>query len=411
MSVTDTQVLEATAKEGWPEDQMEKQFYDGHVLLEELEKKKPIEVSPRGAVTAIQTGRGGGVSVVPPTGTSSLNKADGPKVNRATWKYARIRNAVELDTAVVSQISGEPKSVAASVDLAVEDNLSTMQLQLTRMLALDQKGLICQMGANTTTNTLKLAITGTNGLGREVMRNGWLPVGQQIDIGTAASEASIADGVTITGFNPSETEPTITISGSAVTTTGSHFVSLRNARAGEASFEANGFRNIAGEGILGEVNPATEPMWKGGFLDASGGAITRQRVIEGRRKAKTRGNGAQPDWAWTSPDLIEKLENETFQQVRFDDPGKQNLGDGETVKIGSLVVNGLSDSPIGDFTYAVKKYIFALRTDKPYWCGEKFGGGMFVTQPGSTFIYGDQEYFVQMCVTRRNTVSQFQNLE
>jgi hypothetical protein len=411
MSVTDIQVVEAIAKESWPDDQMEKQFYDGHVLLEELEKKKPLEVSPRGAVTAIQTGRGGGVSMVPSTGTSSLNKADGPKVNRATWKLARIRNAVELDTAVVKQVSGEPKSVAAAVDLATSDNLSTMQLQLTRQLAMDQKGLICQLASNTTTTTLKLATSGSLGLGREVMRNGWLPVGQQIDIGTTAEEAVIADGVTITGYNPSETEPSITISGSNVTTTGSHYVSLRNARAGATSYEANGFRNLAGEATLGEINPATEPTWKGGFLDTSGGPITRQRVIEGRRKAKTRANGKQPDWAFTSPELIEKLENETFQQVRFTDPGKQNLGDGETTAIGSLRIDALMESPIGDFTYARKEYLFALRIDKPYWCGEKFGGGMFVTQPGSTFVYGDQEYFVQMCVTRRNTISQFQGLE
>lgn len=413
MSATDIAVAEAMAKEGWPPDQMEKQFYDGHPLLEKVQKKKPIEVSQRGAVTTIHTGRGGGVTMVPPTGSKSLNQADGPKVNRATWKLCRIRNAVELDTALLSQTNGEPKSVASMVDLAVGDNLSTMQLQLTRQLGMDGSGIISQFKANTTTTTLKLETAGTYGLGREVMRNGYLTKGQQIDIGTASEPHAIAEGVTITGISGSEEEPTITISGSNVTTSTSHYVSLRNSRSGSSSYETNGFRNLSDQSsILGEVNPSTEPGWKGGFKDTSGGPITRGRVISGKRKAKTRANGVAPDEAWTSPEIVEQLENETFQQVRFDDPGKQNLGDGETVAIGKLNVQSLEDSPIGDFTYVNSKYLFALRNDEPYWVNQKVGGGsMFVTQPGSTFIYGDQEYFLQLCVTRRNTVSQYVGLE
>lgn len=415
MSVTDIQVVEAMAKEQWPEDQMEKQFHDGHALLEEIEKKKPLEVSPRGAVTAIQTGRGGGVSMVPPTGSNDLNKADGPKVNRAVWKLGRIRNAVELDTAVVKQVSGEPKSVAAAIDLAVSDNLSTMQLQLTRQLALDGTGIICGLATNSSSTTLKLDVSsgGDYALGREAMRNGWITPGQQYDIGTLEDEDVKADGITVESVNEDEDEPKITISGSAIeTTVGTHFISIRNARKGKTSYEIHGFRQLAGEGELGEIDPEDEPYWKGGFReDKEGAAITRQMVIAGRRRAKTRGKGKQPDWAFTSPEQIEVLDNEIFANVRYDSPDNPNVGSGERVRIGSLQVEGLEDSPIGDFTFAVKKYLFALRIDKPYWCGEKFGGSMFVTQPGSTYVYGDQEYFIQLCVTRRNTISQFTGLE
>jgi hypothetical protein len=412
MSVQDIVAAEYMAKEGWTPDQLEKQFYEGHAFLEKLEKKSPLEVSVRGAVTAAVLGRGGGVSMVPPTGSSSLNKADGPKGGKAIWKMGRIRNAVEFDTAVFKQANGEPKTIQSEVDLAIEDNLSTMQLQLSRQIALDGSGLICQFKANSSTTTLKLETTGTYGLGREVMRNGWLVPGQQIDIGTTTNPVAIAEGVTITAINLSEEEPSITISGSAVTTTTSHYVSLRKSRIGEASYEINGFRAFSSQtSELGGLNPSTTPVWKGGFQDTSGGPITRQRVIAGRRKAKTHAFGILPSDAWTSPEQVEALENETFQQVRFDDPGKQNMGEGENVRIGNLKVEALMESPIGDFTYCNMKYLYALRTDAPYWCTEEFGGKMFLAQPGTTFVYGDQEYFIQTYTTRRNTVSQFIGLE
>jgi hypothetical protein len=414
MSVQDIVTAEYMAKEGWTPEQMEKQFYEGHAFLEKLEKKSPLEVSVRGAVTTVVTGRGGGVTMVPATGSGSLNKGDGPKGTRAVWKMGRIRNAVELDTAVFKQANGDDKTIQSEVDLAIEDNLSTMQLQLSRQLAMDGSGIVCQMATNTSTTTLKLALTGTYGLGREVMRNGWLVPGQQVDIGTSTEPTTIANGVTITSvnMNSTETEATVTISGSNVTTSSSHYISLRHSREGEAVNEIAGFRSFSGQSnSLGGINPSTYPAWRGGFQDTSGGEITRQRVISGRRIAKTHAYGITPSDAWTSPEQLERLENETFQQVRFDDPGKQDLGDGENTRIGNLKIEALMESPIGDFTFTNMKYIHALRTEAPYWCTEEFGGKMFLAQPGTTFVYGDQEYFCAMYTTRRNTISQFISLE
>lgn len=415
MSATDVVALEAMTKEMWPNDRLEKQYWVGNKLISELEKQKPIEVSPRGAVAAVQIASGGGVSMVPETGTNELNEAAGVKLDRATWKLRRIRNAVEFDSAIVKQVSGSPKSAAKGVDLEVEDNLSTMRAQLTRQVVGDASGIICQLGTNTTTTTLKLATTGSKyALGREVVRNSWLPIGQQIDIGTAGSEASIADGVKVLSVNDSEAEPSFKISGSNVTTSGSHFVSIRNARSGETSLEINGFRNFAAQtGALGEIDPAEVPQWKGAFAaDMTGKKISRDMVISARRVHKTRCGDDEPaDWAFTSPEVVQELENETFQAVRYDDPGKQNLGDGETVKIGSLAVHGLNECPIGDFTLSIKKYIFALREGEPYWTNELFGSGMFTTSKGSTNLYGDMEYFVNICLTKRKSIAQIQNLE
>jgi hypothetical protein len=412
MPALDTSVVEAMAKEGFTPDQMEKQFFEGHELLSRLEKRKPIEVSERGAVTTVQTGSGGGVTMVPPTGSRSLNQAGGPKVGKATWKLGRIRNAVEFDTAILTQVSGEPKSVASAVDLAVSDNLSQMQQQLTRQIGMDGSGIVCQLKANTTTNTLKLETSGAYGLGREVMRNGWLPLDQQIEIGTTTEPSVISASATITSFSGNEEEPTITVNGSALSTTTSHYVSLRGSRSGSSSYEIPGFRNFSDQSsVLGEINPSTTPGWKGGFKDTSGGPITIGRVKTGLRKARVHGNGVIPDYAWTSPEQLQYLEEETFQMIRFASPGDQNIGDGTIANLGPLKIEALMECPIGDFTFSSSKYLFALRNEAPYWVADKTGGKMFTTQPGTTFLFGDQEFFMSIYTTRRNTVSQLINLE
>lgn len=411
MPAADVAVYEAAMKEGWTQTQMEDQFYAEDPLLDEIEKRGPTDLLGEYALTPVHTGRAGGVSMVPSTGSRDLNQADSQKINQAKWKYGRLVNSVEIESITIQQTAGNAKAVASVVDTEIAGKLSDSRKQFTRQAFLDQTGLISQFKANAATNTLKLETAGTYGLGVEAVRQGWLVKGQVIDIGTTASEAAIADGVEITGVTLSETEPSITISGSAVTTTTSHYVSLRNSRSGTTSYEINGFRNINSlTSILGEINPSTEPGWTAAFVDTSGGALTRQRVVSGRRKVRAR--GVRPDWAFTSLKQVENLEAELIPQVRYNDPKNMNMGDGESVMIGSMAVQGHEDCPEGDFNYAKKDKLFALRTKKPYWYGEEYGNGKILdVKQGTTFLYGNLEYDLQLCVSRRNAFGGFRGLE
>jgi hypothetical protein len=409
MAAADVLVYEAVLKEGWTQDNLETQFMKDDPLLELLPVKSPDDMFGEYALTPVHTGRAGGFTMVPSTGSRELNEADSQKTAQAKWKLKRAWNSIELDTAVLKQTANKRVAAANAADTEVEGKLSDTRKQITRQLFLDQTGLICGLKANSTTKTLKLATTGEYGLGVEATRQGWLVEGQQIDIGTTSSEATIADGVTITAVNESETEPTITISGSNVSTETTHYVSIRNGRAGTTSYDLNGLRNIASKtSVLGEINPTTEPGWVAAFVDTEGGALTRGRVVAGRRKVRQRGE--RPDIALTSLKQVEVLENETYPQVRFDSPDKQNTGDGESIMIGNLKILAHEDCPDGDFTYAKKSHLSLIRDEKPYWATERYGSGILQYIPKTTFVYGSLEWFLELMTNKRIAIGQFRQL-
>lgn len=409
MAAADVTTIEAALKEGWTQDNLEIQFMKDDPVMEAISVVDPDQMIGEVALTGVYTGRGGGITMVPSTGSKELNEPGPEQTNQAKWKLRRVVGAAEIDTAAIKQTANKAQSVANVVDLEVEGKVSTGRKQITSMLMRDQTGLICKLKENSTTKVLKLATEGEYGLGVEATRQGWLNEGQQIDIGTTSSEASIADGVTITAVNDDDTEPTITVSGSNISTEETDYVSLKNGRSGTTSYDINGLRNIASRtSTLGEINPSTENGWKAAFVDTSGGAITRQRVITGRRKVRAR--GTRPDWAITSLEQVENLENETYPQVRFQGTEGQNTGDGESIMIGSLKVQGHEDTPRGDFTFLRKENLKFIRDEKPYWHGEKFGSGILQIVPRTTFVYGSFEWFVEAITNRRNVFGQFRNL-
>ena len=306
MAAADVTTVEAALKEGWTQDNLEVQFMKDDPVLEAIGVISPDQMVGEYALTGVHTGRGGGITKVPSTGSKELNQPGPEQTNQAKWKLKRTVGAVEIDTAAIKQTQNKSQSVANVVDLETEGKISTARKQLTSELMRDQTGLITQLQANSSTKTLKLAVEGEYGLGVEAAMQGWLNEGQLIDIGTTTEEAVIADGVEITAVNDSETEPTITISGSNVTTTTSHYVSIKNGRSGTTSYDINGLRNIASQTTkLGEINPETENGWKAAFVDTKGGDITRQRVISGRRKVRKKGK--RPNWAITSLEQVEAL--------------------------------------------------------------------------------------------------------
>src|ERR1700690_1096629 len=132
MAADTVTVWEAALKQGWTQDSLERQFVIEDPLLEALEVKKPSTTIGLEAITPIWTGRAGGVTMVPTEGSQELNTADAQDLNRATWKYRRIWDSVEIDTAAIVQSQGAANAVADVVNTEMEGKLSDLRKQLTR---------------------------------------------------------------------------------------------------------------------------------------------------------------------------------------------------------------------------------------------------------------------------------------
>lgn len=413
MAATTRTVIEAALKEGWTQDNLETQFLKTDKLLEKIGVKDPDELIGEYALTGVHTGRSGGFTVVPPTGSSSTNSADGQKVAQAKWNLRRQFNAIEIDTAAVKNAQNRKQAVVNLVDFEVEGTVSDTRKHIVRQLVTDQSGFITACADNENSTTLKLLVPSEDNndpyaLGVEATRQGWLAKGQKIDVGTAESEASKGDARTIEAVTFSETAPTIKVSGEAIDTEedGKHLISIANSRSTTTSYSMNGFRNVASTSSkLGEIDPSTEGTWKAAFADnKEGAAISRQLALAGRRKVRQ--FGSTPDWAWTSLKQVEALENETYPQVRYD-TSDQNLGDGEHVMIGNLRVQGHEDVPDGDFTYTTLANVFLIRDGKPSWITQEYNGNILMPQANSTFLYGSLEWFVELGTNKRNSVGQY----
>jgi hypothetical protein len=398
MPVADVSVYEAALKEGWTQDTLEKQFYSEDPLLDSIQKMDPTTSIGQEGITPVWTGRAGGYSVVPPTGSSSLNAPDSQELNQAKWKYRRHWKQIKIDTGAVQQTSGSGNAVASVVDTEVEGAISDTRKQITRQLFSDQTARIAKTTTTASSTTVKLSSTD---MGYQAIRNGWLVPGQMIDIGTAASEASVAADREITAVTENESEPKITISGAAVETSTSEYVSIANARSGETSYENNGFGNLVSESTtLGEINPSTVPGWKG-TVDSEAAAITLGRIYKLQRRVRQKGTRA--DWAFTSLVQLENIFKLLQPQVRFAGAdGSLQTGDGESVMVGNIKVQGHEDCPDSKFYLATKKHLATLRTDKPYWVPERYGKSLLEWKQESTFLLSALEYFFELITNRRN---------
>lgn len=126
--------------------------------------------------------------------------------------------------------------------------------------------ILARCAATTTSTTINLNATDM----LDASRRGTIFVGQTIDIGTAASPTSLASGRTITAV--SFANNTITIDGATISTTTSEAISLYGNRAASSvNYEMTGLQALcAATGIIGNIDPSTEPTWAGNTLNNSG---------------------------------------------------------------------------------------------------------------------------------------------
>lgn len=397
--------IDAALKETWTEDSLETQLYNRDAkqsLWARLEKQLPMFEVGAQAVTPVKVGHTGGFSAKPATG-GALNTATNVGTAQAIWNYAHFYQPISIESATVDGTSNKALSVANIVDEAVEDAIEVMTLHGSRQLYGNGDALICACGTTSSSTTVTLNATdGPIAIARDFLYEDLV-----IDIGTTANETSVAADRSVTAVD--ETNGTVTISGAAVSTAATDYISVANARSGTTSYESNGLQNIVSlTTTLGGIDPATETKWKAAKVDATAQDITIDAVniaIDAIRQ-----KGTRPPLIVTSLTQQRKLYNLLQTQVRY--AGEAGLKAGGT---DNLAWNGseiLADPDCHDrhMFFLNPKNMFVVRSGMPFWQNKYTGGKILEWSQGNTNLVATLIYRYNIGINRRNAFAAYTNL-
>lgn len=395
----DYSVYEDVLKEVWTQDRLEKQFYDQNILLDQIEKTSKYKVG-KVAKVPVHLDRSGGYTIVPEAGSGSLNAADNQKVGVAEFKHTRHWFQVELDTNAITSSEG-PLAVASAMDSEVTGAIENTRHQVAAQAFGDGTGFLARCGTSTSTTTITLASGDTWALDR-----GYLYPGLTIDIGTTSDEDSVAGSRRITAVDYTNNTITIADGGANVTTSSSHYISIANSRSGSTFYGMNGLNNIIGTGAFGGL---TDERWKSFAIDSASAALSLAKLLDVQRKIFQQ-RGGRPDWNLTSPLQQQKFYLLLQSQARFDGDGSIGAGNDTGAKWAGMTIDAQPDCPDDEWFMLTKKHLFMVRTDKPYWVTQKYGGSILEWKQGSTNLVGALEYYAQLATNRRSAHGKLTNL-
>jgi hypothetical protein len=387
--------VDAALKETWTEDKLAEQLYQGNPLLEQVRRLKKTQVGQQ-AVTPIHTGRNSGYTAFP-SSNSSLNNAGNQSMAQATWQYTHHAMQVRIEGSAIDGTSSDVLSVAEVVDLEVSGAIDDLSRQLTRQLFGNGDALVAQCGTTTASTTVQLNATS----GLNAIERGWLAVGDVIDIGTSANEVAIADAVSITAVD--EANKTITISGSAVTTSSSHFVSKANARSGATSYEMNGLQNIVStSATLGGLTVASNPVWAAANVDSTSQALSLALIYTQDRKIRQK-TGKDSTLKLTGLKQAQAAYVLGQAQTRFITDSKMSVGNIDAFDIGGMTVARHPDCPNEAFYFLTVEDLLLVTAGDPYW-SNKISGGNILKEISGTDAYGGRVVTrLQLGARRRNS--------
>lgn len=225
---------------------------------------------------------------------------------------------------VTGQAKIKTKSDAGSFlrafELEMEGVLADLKFDVARQLYGDSTGSIAQCGVTAASTTLVLG--GTNPT--ESLVKGQLYVGMTIDIGTLADRDVVSVSArTITTVN--EAAGTVVISGAAVTTDATHFVTRAGtAIDGGTTKEIDGLQALVptAANTFGTINASTNSFWDN---QRDTGANLSLSLLQ-RADNKVHIKGGQPSVKITSFGIQNQYYALLQPQVRFADPMSLQAG-------------------------------------------------------------------------------------
>lgn len=391
----DPSTIQSALKETWTEQRIAEQLYNDNPVLSRVKRLKNTEMGEY-ALTPIHIGRNWGFSTTSSSG-GTLNSAGNQSYAQAQWSYTNQHVQVKIQGSAIDQTKGDALSVASVVDEEVSGAVNDLNRNLSRQIFMDGSAQIAQCGTTSSSTTVQLNTTS----GYNAIERGWLGVGAVVDIGTASNPTSLASGVEITATDLANS--TITISGSAVSTTSSAYVSLKGTRSGSTSYEMNGLGNIVStSATLGGLAPASYPEWVAAGVDSTSQAITLA-LLYTQNQLIAQKTGKPADYVLTGLKQQRKAYTLLQAQVRYANDSSTPTGGVDGVDINGVKLFAVPDCQNEAVYFLTIGDVFTVSAGDPYWQSRITGGETLAWVQGEDAYAGKITTRMQLGVRRRNS--------
>ena len=381
----------------WTQEQLEEQLYQDTPLLGKIEKLTRHKVGEVARVP-LHVSRNGGYTALP-QGGGTLNTAGNQGISKAQYNYTHHHQQVAIQGDAIDGTSSNALSVAEVIDTEVKGALTDLKRQLQRQLFLNGDALIARCRTSDSNDVDLNTTSGKNAIDR-----GWIFVGQPVDVGTTASEASLLDGVTVTAVDTSAYAFTSS-SGNVTTESTSEYVSQKDARSGTTSYEMNGLQNLVSTSAnFGGLTVAGEPTWKAAGADSTSQALTLSLMLQQDQKIHQK-TGSKADFVCTGLKQERKFYELLQQQVRYSSDSSLSAGSQDTVKWKGMEIICDPDCQDEYMYFGQLKHLFIVAIDKPYWQNKVTGGNILDWVQGTDSYGAKLTYRLNLATNRRNAFS------
>lgn len=298
-------------------------------------------------VLPLHTGRSGGVGA---RGEDQDLPAAGNQVyKRAVYDTKNLYGRLRVTGPSMMKSRNDAGSFIPILRGEIDGLRQDLKRDLARQFYGDGTGKIATCGTTSSSNDVVLGSS-------EAIDKGYLYPGLVVDIGTLAAPTTIASGVTISAVDASG--PTITVSGSAVSTTSSDFVFVSaSVGASSVSYEIDGLSKlVATSGAVGGLDPANagEEFWASMTLAASGGNVALDDFQQAFNRSRLA--GGEISAIITSFGVQRKYFNLLQSQVRYMDPQTLRGGFQVLEHMGKPIIAD-RDAPWGKAWFLDEQYI------------------------------------------------------
>jgi len=319
-------------------------------LMSRLESKSEDLVGKR-AYVPLHYGRSGGIGAR--AERDELPSAGNQRYSKAVYDLKYLYGRVQVTGPAMAKTKNEAGAFLQALKSELDGVRNDLKKDVARQIYGDGTAQIVQCGTTTSDTEIVLA-TGLAG-GAEAIRKGQLYVGMLVDIGTVADVDTISTTPrTITAVDYAA--GTITISGAAVSTTSSHYIT-RSGAGVDGAATANGSRSNEIDGLkrlvsgaatyVGEIDAATETWWDNKRIAVSGALTANLEEIQ-KGLNLVRLEGATPSLMLTSLGIQREIYSNLQDQVRYMDPNTYNFASGfKTLEYAGMPVVSDIDAPYG----------------------------------------------------------------